>query len=562
MATVRTEDKKAPRLPDPPLDPASDDVGLFRPAIFVVRSATTAISAALAFEGMADGDLAITIGFVLVVADSVFRLIQPVRYTDDVASLVRVLAEVVLHVTVVVATGYWESPFGFALLTAVIVAGFARGFGFALRIGAASALAVTAPMLLLNEIDRDLILLAVQWSVELFLVALIAGYARRITGEVDRRHHLALDRLGRLADANLLLHSLHRVAQTLPASLDIEEVLDSTQGRLTDLFDYDGATIFLLDETDESWLVVRWDGPRPAPSYRTDELPAALRDAVRSREPVLIDRLSPERPGVAVEMASGIYAPLSARNSVVGLVALESQALHNFKLRDLELISGFVEPAALAIDNARWFSRLRTVGADEERTRIARDLHDRIGQSLAYLAFELDRIVKTDAKGDPVTKQLERLRSDVRGVIGEVRDTLYDLRTDVTDEHDVAEVLTGFLERVEARSPLTIRFNSSVTGRLPLMQERELWRVAQEAIANVERHSQAQNLVVTWRSDGARAVLIVADDGAGFADGRGGRMDSYGIIGMRERAASIGATLEIGSEPGRGTTVRCELRTV
>ncbi|MER3453315.1 MAG: hypothetical protein C4344_06720, partial [Acidimicrobiia bacterium] len=62
--------------------------------------------------------------------------------------------------------------------------------------------------------------------------------------------------------------------------------------------------------------------------------------------------------------------------------------------RTVELFRGLLEPAALAIDNARWFARLRTIGADEERTRIARELHDRVGQSVAYVAFELDRIAK------------------------------------------------------------------------------------------------------------------------------------------------------------------------
>ena len=117
----------------------------------------------------------------------------------------------------------------------------------------------------------------------------------------------------------------------------------------------------------------------------------------------------------------------------------------HFTDRDVELLNGFAEPAALALDNARWFGRLRTVGAEEERTRIARDLHDRIGQSLAYLAFELDRIVKTDAKGEDVGGSLEQLRSDIRDVIRDVRDTLYDLRTDVSESQDVLTVLDLYL---------------------------------------------------------------------------------------------------------------------
>jgi signal transduction histidine kinase len=97
------------------------------------------------------------------------------------------------------------------------------------------------------------------------------------------------------------------------------------------------------------------------------------------------------------------------------------------------------------------------------------------------------------------------------------------------------------------------------TGRLPLPQERELWRIAQEAVTNAERHSGGRTVWVRWRCDGSHARLEVADDGVGFETRKAGRMDSYGILGMRERAAGIGATLSVDSTPGRGTTVRCAL---
>ena len=80
--------------------------------------------------------------------------------------------------------------------------------------------------------------------------------------------------------------------------------------------------------------------------------------------------------------------------------------------------------------------------------------------------------------------------------------------------------------------------------RLPLLQEREMWRIAQEALANVERHARATAVRVVWRCDGHRAVLEVTDNGAGFEAGKAGRLDSYGMLGMRERAASIGSALE------------------
>ncbi|MGN6694379.1 MAG: hypothetical protein ACTHN0_09385, partial [Aquihabitans sp.] len=265
-----------PTRPPPPGSRAdelrTDQVAPFRPAILGIRGGTTAVSVALASPAFTEGDLWVVGWCFLVVGYNIFRIVRPVRYVDDTRSLVRVIGEVAFHTIAVAATGYWESPFIFALITAVMVAGFARGFAFALRVSIASCLAIGIPfMLQTNSTVTDLRTTA-QWTVELILVALIAGYARRVTGEADRAHSLALDRLGRLADANTLLYSLHRVAQSLPASLDMEDVLDTTMGRLRDLFLFDGATVLLLDETDESWVVVRWDGPRPAPSYLTHEL--------------------------------------------------------------------------------------------------------------------------------------------------------------------------------------------------------------------------------------------------------------------------------------------------
>jgi signal transduction histidine kinase len=148
----------------------------------------------------------------------------------------------------------------------------------------------------------------------------------------------------------------------------------------------------------------------------------------------------------------------------------------------------------------------------------------------------------------------------VRGVIGEVRDTLYDLRTDVSDEQALAPVLESFASRVAERSGLAIEVHCDRDVRLPLLQEREMWRIAQEALVNVERHAEASKARVVWRCNGRSAALEVLDNGKGFPSGTAGRFDSYGILGMRERASSIGATVEVASASGRGTRVRCLLQ--
>ena len=547
---------------DPGLIDHVDRVAMFGPAILAIRWGMTAVSLALSGSAFVNSDREVVLWCTALVGYTVLRTISPLRYVGDLRSLLHVLAEITIHVAAVAATGYWDSPFVFSLLTAIVVAGFARGFGFGLRIavGAAAALSLADAMQPGYEFGR--LRVALQWSAVLMLVGVVAGYARRISGEADRQHSLALDRLDRLSDANALLFSLHRVAQTLPASLDLGDVLDTTVARLRGLVDFDAVAILVFDDTDHSWQVIRREGCALPSRLGPTELPRPLMEAMSSNRMVEVPDLAQNRgPGVAPTSSSGIYTVLPARGSIIGLLAVESRRPHAFGRRDVELLNGFVEPVALAIDNARWFSRLRTVGADEERTRIARDLHDNIGQSLAYLAFELDRIVTKEKEGEEsLGASLEQLRNDLRGVIGEVRDTLYDLRTDVSEGLEIGEVLEQFAARIMERTDLDIRVYADRSGdRLPLLQEREMWRIAQEALVNVERHAEAKGVALRWRCDGEAAALEIADDGKGFPVGKAGRLDSYGIMGMRERASSIGATLELHSEEGRGTVVRCFL---
>jgi len=106
---------------------------------------------------------------------------------------------------------------------------------------------------------------------------------------------------------------------------------------------------------------------------------------------------------------------------------------------------------------------------------------------------------------------------------------------------------------------VVVDFRQESTARLPLVQERELWRIAQEAITNVERHARATHLRVRWRCDGHSAQLTVADDGRGFPVEAPRRSDSFGLTGMQERANAIGATLLVESEPYVGTLLECRL---
>ncbi len=551
-------------------DPGRDDAGptttskpgdlrTFDSAILATRWGSTVASIALSAKFFVDADFRVIPWVVVVVAVTAIRSIAPLKDLESGRNFARWLGEFGLQLLAVVATGHWHSPLVFSLVSAIAVAAFARGFGFGFQISGAAAITITIAGFDPAWATPDS-QLAVQWTTVLVLIAAVAAYGRHLYWEANEQYSATLEQVSDLTEANALLFNLHRVTQTLPASLDLEETLDSTEARLHGLINFESAAVLLVEETDGSWLVAKRRKLKLPTTMSTDQLPEPARMAIRSGETRLFTGLGEHdstQGSFDQSSRAALYAPLLARGSLVGLLALEHSRPDAFGQRDLDVLKAMSEPVALAIDNARWFRRLRTVGADEERTRIARDLHDRIGQSLAYLAFEVDRIVHRDERGEALTQELQDLRSDLRDVIGEVRDTLYDLRSDVAAEKDFAATIEEFASRVAERSNLEVKLDCDRGPRLPILQEREMWRIAQESLINVERHADASQVTVTWTCDGSSAVLAISDNGRGFPDGHTGRIDSYGILGMRERAASVGASLELLSHPGEGTTVRC-----
>lgn len=530
----------------------------FQPLVVGVRWGALVAGLAVAPVGGPTVRPVIVWAFILL-AHSTWRTARPLKTEASTSTLLALLpfvVEVGLATGAIVSTGYWESPFAFCALSGVMAAGFTRGYGFAVRLASAASAAVTIPYVVHGGRDAQVV---GQWVIELVLVAVLASYARRLFGEAEQRHSQTLDRMAQLVEANELLVSLHRVAQQLPASLNLDSVLRSTVVRLRSIIACDVTALLVRDDAMCRWVIVAGEGTTIGRSFADHELPRALAATTTSSVASLNVCIEPgEGLGPDYLAHSGLYAPLRARGALVGLIALEHHAPGIYGRRELQLLDGFIESAALSIDNARWFAKLRAIGADEERVRIARDMHDRLGQSLASVAFGLD-LIRRQVKEEALVEDLDRLRTEVRGAVGEVRETLGDLRTDVTDKRGLIETLATHLERVENRTGLEVNFSHQNGARLPLNQEREVWRIAQEAITNVERHAGARHLSVRWEYDGTTALLAVADDGDGFVLGDAGRTDSFGIRGMQERADAIGATLDVDSAPGGGTVVRCRL---
>ena len=209
------------------------------------------------------------------------------------------------------------------------------------------------------------------------------------------------------------------------------------------------------------------------------------------------------------------------------------------------------------LETERRESGLRALAAQEaERRRIARELHDEIGQSLTGVVLQLERTVRLLSTSE-LRDEVEQAREMARDSLDDLRRIARELRPEVLDDLGLSSALTALASGLGKRAGLAIarRVGTSLPALSPEV-ELVLYRVAQESLTNVARHADASRVELVLERAGDGVVLRVRDDGKGFQMDDSKRVN--GIRGMRERAVLIGARLRIDSVPGRGTEV--ELR--
>ena len=358
---------------------------------------------------------------------------------------------------------------------------------------------------------------------------------------IERRQLVDRDHLERLSTANQILLSLQKIAITLPSSFDLEKVLDQGVAQVQELIGSDIVTILLTKTDGTAMFIVRGRGSAQQMHLEMNSLPRHIAQALDYNHSVSSD-LSQTVRGFAEEASIGAYCALRSRGFVVGLIAAEWRQPKDVT-QQTQILTGIADALGVAVDNARLFRDIRQQSASEERLRIARDLHDRTGSTLAFIGLELDRLIRNENASE---KQIElsEIREQVSRTVGEVREMLYDLRTGQDGHNSLSETVQEFAERISARADIKVECEFSVPFIGDSYLTHEIWEMIKEAILNAERHSQgSQVFVVTSTGDKLWTVSII-DNGIGL-NSNNKRQDSYGITGMFERAESIGAEIVI-----------------
>ena len=209
--------------------------------------------------------------------------------------------------------------------------------------------------------------------------------------------------------------------------------------------------------------------------------------------------------------------------------------------------------AVIQLENARLFIQAQQVATIEERQRLARELHDAVTQTLfsaSLIAEVLPRLwVRNPDEG---RRRLEELRQLTRGALAEMRTLLLELRPAALVDTEMGDLLRQLAESITGRARIPVSLQVEGQCDLPPQVKVVLYRIAQEALNNVAKHAAADQTLIRLDCGEQDVMLSITDNGRGF-ERSNTPLESLGLGIMRERAESVGAKLDIESEPGQGT---------
>jgi signal transduction histidine kinase len=382
------------------------------------------------------------------------------------------------------------------------------------------------------------------------------------------------------------LLTLFEVDRSIRAESNLERLLEGVVTRIQQRVKAESSAVYLADE--DARLALAWgsdasDGAlslaRLAAQARAPLLIGGTQDKAvlhttdgapvnaSALEPVTLDALelgALER-GLLETGRAMLALPMVSDAEVIGVIVLTDSSRDTFDARELPLLGLLANQVTLAVRNARAYLYSEELAIFDERNRIAREIHDGIAQSLAFTAMKLDlaeRILERDPAR--VKSELETAKTTLREQIKEVRRSIFALRPLDLERLGFLETVRQYVKDFGEQNSVRTALEISGEPKLSPTNEAVMFRILQEALNNIAKHSRAKNATVTiTASPSSGASLSVTDDGVGFDPAKlTGVVSSVGGLGlgqMRERVEARGGRFEFVSNPGKGTRVSANL---
>lgn len=370
----------------------------------------------------------------------------------------------------------------------------------------------------------------------------------------------------RVADRTRELAILNAIISVASHSLDIREILEDVLVKTVQQMDFDSGVAFKLESNPVKPILMAYRGFEPTTAIDLVNSYAISVEATASIYPqevttLGIDDFQDEELKNQLALfgfQTLVYIPLSTKGHNLGFLILGRQAPDLLSTEELALLSSIGKQVGVAMENARLYEQAETAATTAERTRLARELHDAVTQTLFsanLIADVIPRIWKRNPEEG--MQSLEELRQLTRGALAEMRTLLLEMRPESLARSDIQSLLNqlaeAFIGRIRIPLELKVNGNCELTHEVKVV----FYRVAQEALNNIAKHSGAQQVTLRLNCQPGQMDLCIQDDGLGFEAGSI-PPDHIGLTIMRERAESIGASLKIESELGQGTTVKLD----
>jgi signal transduction histidine kinase/HAMP domain-containing protein len=376
------------------------------------------------------------------------------------------------------------------------------------------------------------------------------------------------------------LAALNAVALAVAQPLNLHELLDQALAQVVRVTGMQAGALFLLDEETRTLSLQARRGASEQAAQSMMELhldDSACGGVIEKGHPVVVPdlgyyRSSAGRSLQAAGLRALVHIPLISRGVAMGTLCVATAQPRDYAPDELDLLMAMGSQIAVGIENARLYEELarreqlrgelldKVIAAQEdERKRIARDLHDDTSQSLSALIYSLEAL-EASCPTTPVRDALTTMRQRVVQILDGVHKLIFDLRPSTLDHLGLFISLRWYAET--HLQPLGIRVHLEEHGtarRLPPKIETALFRVVQEAINNIAKHSGARNVQLTFDCSNGVVAIDIADDGIGFdlnevarsTDRRRG----LGLVGMQERVGLLGGKISFVAYPGHGTQI-------
>jgi signal transduction histidine kinase len=385
-----------------------------------------------------------------------------------------------------------------------------------------------------------------------------------ISEEKARHSHALIEQ--RLEQQNRELATLLSVQQAITSRLDRQEVLQLIADGARQLTHSSGTAVYLL-EGDVLRLAVLSDDPasvNPPDLFVGYTIPLKQslgQVAFATGKPLLIPdiqsdpRLNPDvRRRISIHSYLGV--PLIVGNQPIGLLVAVDKMDGPLTPNDERILTLLASSAVIGLENARLYEQAEKNAATAERDRLARELHDAVTQTL-FSASLIAEVLPQIWENDPAEgrRRLEDLRQSTRGALAEMRTLLLELRPSALLQAETGELFKYLVNAFTGRTRVPARLVFDGAYALPGEVKICLYRIAQEALNNIARHAEAEQVTITFLCKPDGVQMEIRDDGLGFEPGDM-TAGHFGLRIMKERAAAIGADFTIQSSPGQGTTVR------